>query len=195
MKVSSFLHCALRSPDPVRIGKFYADLFECGFFIHPVLAGLGVVMVKIASPESVFRGLLEFWPLDVYWDGATASLRKIPPGPIPMQAHVAFRVDRTKEEILEILTARGLQARYEPRGPGFYIVGFDDPDGNFVELFPNVETMWRGSGERTRPRVQFPASRRQTLFGVTPNTTRGDAYAPQTPRHCHHFGNLFRHLL
>jgi hypothetical protein len=141
MKVSSFLHCALRSPDPVRIGKFYADLFECGFFIHPVLAGLGVVMVKIASPESVFRGLLEFWPLDVYWDGPTASLRKIPPGPIPMQAHVAFRVDRTKEEILEILTARGVQARYEPRGPGFYIVGFDDPDRNFVEVFPNVETM------------------------------------------------------
>jgi hypothetical protein len=27
--------------------------------------------------------------------------------------------------------------------------------------------------------VQFPASRRKTLFGETPNTTRGDAYAPQ----------------
>jgi hypothetical protein len=35
-------------------------------------------------------------------------------------------------------------------------------------------------GERTRPRVQFPASRRKTLFGETPNTTRGDAYAPRT---------------
>ena len=35
------------------------------------------------------------------------------------------------------------------------------------------------SGERTRPRVHFPASRRKTLFGETPNTTRGDAYAPQ----------------
>ena len=64
MKASSFLHCALRSPDPVRIGKFYACLFDCSFFIHPVLTGLGVVMVKIASPESVFRGILEFWPLD-----------------------------------------------------------------------------------------------------------------------------------
>jgi len=49
MKASSFLHCALRSPDPRQIGKFYADLFECGFFIHPVLAGLGVVMVKISN--------------------------------------------------------------------------------------------------------------------------------------------------
>ena len=28
--------------------------------------------------------------------------------------------------------------------------------------------------------MQFPASRRKTLFGETPNTTRGDAYAPQT---------------
>ena len=52
------------------------------------------------------------------------------------------------------------------------------------------------SGERTRPRVQFPASRRKgllgeplrqplehlgkTVFGETPNTTREDAYAPRT---------------
>jgi hypothetical protein len=39
-------------------------------------------------------------------------------------------------------------------------------------------------GERTRPRVQFPASRRKTLFGETPNITRGtlrDAYAPHEP--------------
>ena len=40
------------------------------------------------------------------------------------------------------------------------------------------------SGERTRPRPALPAaagaSRRKTLFGETPNNTRGDAYAPQT---------------
>ena len=58
MKVSGFLHCAVRSPNPVRIGKFYADLFECGFFIHPVLAGLGVVMVKITNPDFWFAELL-----------------------------------------------------------------------------------------------------------------------------------------
>ena len=34
---------------------------------------------------------------------------------------------------------------------------------------------------RVPQRVQFPASRRKTLFGETPNNTRGDAYAPQTP--------------
>jgi hypothetical protein len=141
MKVSGFLHCAVRSPNPVRIGKFYADLFECGFFIHPVLAGLGVVMVKITNPESVFRGILEFWPLDVHWDRSTASLRRILPGPIPMQTHVAIRVDRPKGAILALLAAKGIPARCEPRGPGFLIVGFDDPDGNFVELFPDVETM------------------------------------------------------
>ncbi|HEY5743869.1 MAG TPA: VOC family protein [Terrimicrobiaceae bacterium] len=141
MKVSGFLHCAIRSPDPARIGKFYAELFECGFFIHPVLAGLGVVMVKVTNAESVFRGILEFWPLDLWWDGSTASLRRVAPGPTPMQSHVAFRVDRPKEEILQILREKGILARYEPRGPGFIIVGFDDPDGNFVELFPDVETM------------------------------------------------------
>ena len=30
--------------------------------------------------------------------------------------------------------------------------------------------------------MRFPASRRKTLFGETPNTTREDAYAPQTLR-------------
>ncbi|MGA7882020.1 MAG: hypothetical protein WCD63_14245, partial [Terrimicrobiaceae bacterium] len=47
------------------------------------------------------------------------------------------------------------------------------------------------AGERTRGgekgplpllRVPFPASRRKTLFGETPNTTRGDAYAPRSLR-------------
>jgi hypothetical protein len=110
MKASSLLHCALRSPDPVRIGKFYAGLFDCGFFIHPVLAGLGVVIVKIASPESVFRGLLEFWPLDLLWDGATASLRRIPKSLPQMQNHVALRVDWSKEQILEELNGKGIAA-------------------------------------------------------------------------------------
>jgi hypothetical protein len=81
-------------------------------------------MVKISNPDSVFRGILEFWPLDVHWEGTTASIRRVPPGPLPMQNHVAFRVDRSKEEILEILTRKGITARYEPRGPGFLIVGF-----------------------------------------------------------------------
>ena len=57
-----------------------------------------------------------------------------------MQNHVAFRVDLAKEEIFERLTSRGITARYEPRSGDLVIVGFDDPDGNFVELFPNIET-------------------------------------------------------
>ena len=36
------------------------------------------------------------------------------------------------------------------------------------------------SGERTRPRVQFSGVSPESLFGGTPNTTRGDAYAPQS---------------
>ena len=35
----------------------------------------------------------------------------------------------------------------------------------------------------TRPRVQFPASRRKTLFGETPNTTRETRMLPKpTPK-------------
>ena len=47
-----------------------------------------------------------------------------------------------------------------------------------ISKWPRLARGW--AGERTRPRVQFPASRRKTLFGETPNTTREDAYAPQT---------------
>jgi hypothetical protein len=51
-----------------------------------------------------------------------------------------------------------------------------------VAAFRNVGSA-EASGERTRPRVQFPASRRKTLFGETPNTTRGDAYAKPRMRY------------
>ena len=44
-------------------------------------------------------------------------------------------------------------------------------------------------------RVQLPASRRKPLFGETPNTTREDAYAPQTPCRYQHSGTLSYHLL
>ena len=39
------------------------------------------------------------------------------------------------------LVAKGIAARCEPRRRGFLVVGFDDPAGNFVELFPNIETV------------------------------------------------------
>ena len=53
----------------------------------------------------------------------------------------------------------------------------------------------RESGERTRPRpAAAGASRRKTVFGETPNTTREDAYAPQKDRRRHH-SDSFWHLL
>jgi hypothetical protein len=36
-------------------------------------------------------------------------------------------------------------------------------------------------GERTRPRVQFPASPRKAMFGETPNITRGTRMLPYHP--------------
>ena len=141
MKASSLLHCAFRSPDPVRIGKFYAEIFECGFYIHPVLSGLGIVMVKLASPEALYRGLLEFWPADLHWDGAKARFERKAEPLAMVQNHVAVRVDQTREEIFAMLEGRVDNVRYEPRGPGFQIVCFDDPDGNFVEIFPDIDTV------------------------------------------------------
>jgi hypothetical protein len=53
-------------------------------------------------------------------------------------------------------------------------VGRSRVKGEITEL-----TVLEMAGERTRPRVPFPASRRKTLFGGTPNTTREDACTPQ----------------
>jgi hypothetical protein len=51
-----------------------------------------------------------------------------------------------------------------------------------IGSFRNVGSV-EASGERTRPRVQLPASRRKTLFCETPNTTRGTRMLPRpTPK-------------
>jgi hypothetical protein len=141
MKASSLLHCAFRSPDPVRLGKFYAEIFECGFYIHPVLSGLGIVMLKLTNPEAVYRGLLEFWPADLHWNGEEARFERKPAAFTPVQNHIAVRVDQSREEIFTHLEGRVKDVRCEARGPGFQIVCFDDPDGNFVEVFPNLDTV------------------------------------------------------
>ena len=141
MKASSLLHCAFRSPDPVRLGKFYAEIFECGFYIHPVLSGLGIVMLKLTNPEAVYRGLLEFWPAELHWNGNKARFERRPAEFAPVQNHIAVRVDQSREEIFTSLEGRVKSVRYEARGPGFQIVCFDDPDGNFVEIFPNLDTV------------------------------------------------------
>jgi hypothetical protein len=108
-------------------------------FIHPVLAGLGVVIVKIASPESVFRGLLEFWPLDLLWDGASfPSQDSEKPSPDAEPCGSSRR-------LVQGANSRGAKPernRCTLRAPRHRldIVGFDDPDGNFVEVFPGIET-------------------------------------------------------
>lgn len=141
MKASALLHCAFRSPDPVRIGKFYAGIFDGHFYIHPVLSGLGIVMVKVAHPEALYRGLLEFWPANLHWNGPAGRFERRPAENHPTQNHVALRVDQDRETIFAQLEGRVDGVRYEARGPGFQIVCFDDPDGNFVEIFPNFETV------------------------------------------------------
>jgi len=142
MRTSELLHFAFRARDPERLGHFYADLFEGEFFIHPVMCGLGIVIVKLNHPEAVFDGLLEFWPWDVVWDGAAAVFRKVEPRPSPASyGHLAVKVAADREAILAELKRRGLSGRLEPRATGFLIPVVDDPEGNMIELFPNVDTM------------------------------------------------------
>lgn len=142
MKTSELLHYAFRARDPEKLGHFYAELFEADFFLHPVMAGLGIVLIKLNHPEAVFHGLLEFWPWDVIWDGHAAMFRKVPAAPSPTSyGHLAVKVGNTSEEIVAELRQRGIAHRMEPRGPGVLIPCIDDPEGNMIELFPNIADM------------------------------------------------------
>jgi hypothetical protein len=140
MHTSELLHFAFRSRDPLALGKWYAGLFEGQFFIHPVMSAMGIVIVKINHPEAVFDGLLEFWPWDVEWDGQAAMFRRIESRPTPTTyGHVAVKVAADAETICAELKRRGMPHRMEPRATGFLIPVVDDPEGNMVELFPNID--------------------------------------------------------
>lgn len=140
MKTAELLHFAFRARDPLALGKWYADLFEAQFFVHPVMSALGIVIVKINHPEAVFRGLLEFWPWDVEWDGRSAVFRKINPQPSPTSyGHAAVKVAAGVEQICAELERRRIPHRMEPRATGFLIPVVDDPEGNMIELFPNID--------------------------------------------------------
>jgi len=142
MKTSELLHYACRARDPLALGRWYAELFEGQFFVHPVMSALGIVIVKINHPEAVFDGLLEFWPWDVVWDGDAAVFRKVAPQPSPTSyGHAAVKVAADAETIGAELDRRGIPYRMEPRATGFLIPVVDDPEGNMVELFPNVDNM------------------------------------------------------
>jgi hypothetical protein len=142
MKTSELLHFACRARDPLALGRWYAELFEGQFFVHPVMSALGIVIVKINHPEAVFDGLLEFWPWDLVWDGEAAVFRRVEPQPSPMSyGHAAVKVSADADAIRAELTRRGIRYRMEPRSMGFMIPVVDDPEGNMVELFPNIDNM------------------------------------------------------
>jgi hypothetical protein len=142
MRTSELLHYAFRARDPLGLAHFYADLFEAPFFLHPVMTPLGIIMVKLNHPEAVYHGLLEFWPWDVVWDGHACVFRKVPPQPSPTSyGHLAVKVSRPADEIVAELQKRGIPHRMEPRGPGFLIPTIDDPEGNMIELFPNIDNL------------------------------------------------------
>lgn len=140
MKTSELLHFAFRARDPLALGKWYAELFEGQFFLHPVMSALGIVIVKIAHPEAVFNGLVEFWPWDIVWDGDAAAFRKVEPQPSATSyGHAAVKVAADADRICAELDRRGIRYRLEPRAMGFLIPVVDDPEGNMVELFPDVD--------------------------------------------------------
>ena len=142
MKTSELLHFAFRARDPLALGRWYANLFEGQFFVHPIMSALGIVIVKINHPEAVFDGLLEFWPWDLVWDGDAAVFRRVKPQPSPTSyGHVAVKVAAEAGAIRAELDRRGIACRMEPRATGFTIPVVDDPEGNMVELFPNIDNM------------------------------------------------------
>jgi hypothetical protein len=139
MKTSDLLHFAFRARDPLALAKWYAKLFEGQFFIHPVMSALGIVLVKLNHPNEVFNGLIEFWPWDLQWDGEAGVFRKIAPQPSPTSyGHAALKVAADSDTIATELKRRGISYRIEPRAMGFLIPVIDDPEGNMIELFPNI---------------------------------------------------------
>lgn len=142
MKTSELLHFAFRARDPLALGRWYAELFEGQFFIHPVMSALGIVIVKINHPEAVFAGLLEFWPWDLEWDGHAAVFRKTEARPSPTSyGHAAVKVAADARTICTELERRGVAYRMEPRAAGFLIPVVNDLEGNMVELFPNIDNL------------------------------------------------------
>ena len=142
MRTSELLHFAFRARDPLALGKWYAELLEGRFFIHPVMSALGIVIVKINHPEAVFDGLLEFWPWNLEWDGRAGVFRKIEARPSPTSyGHAAVKVAADARTICSELERRGVAYRMEPRATGFLIPVVDDPEGNIVELFPNIDNL------------------------------------------------------
>ena len=167
MKTTELLHYAFRARDPLGLGKWYANLFEGQFFVHPIMSALGIVIVKINHPEAVFHGLLEFWPWDLQWDGAAAVFRKIKLEPSPTSyGHLAVKVATEAPAIRAELDRRGIAYRMEPRAMGFLLPVIDDPEGNMIELFPNIDNVPL-PGKAMCPPEQLDAALAQIRAGFT----------------------------
>ncbi len=161
MQVAHLLHYAFRARDPVRLGHFYAELFEGQFFLHPVMTGLGIILIKLAHPEALYRGLLEFWPWDVVWDSEHAVFRRVDPRPAEISyGHLAVKTDQPQEQVLAELDRRNIRYRLEPRGPALVIPTIDDPEGNMIELFPAIEHM------EVPPEALCPPARASAVISV-----------------------------
>lgn len=140
MRTAELLHYAFRARDPLALARWYAELFDGRFFLHPVMTPLGIYMVKVCHPEAVFVGLLEFWPWDIVWDGTAHVFRKVEPRPSPTSyGHMALKISATTDEIVADLKRRGIAYRMEPRALALAIPVIDDPEGNMIELFPNID--------------------------------------------------------
>ena len=142
MKTTCILHYAFRARNPEKLGQFYAQLFDGQVFLHPVMTPLGIIIVKLGESKACFSGLLEFWPWDIEWDGTRAAFRRVEPRPAAISyGHLALKLSMTQEEVIRELKAREIPYRIEPRAPGFSIPTIEDPEGNMIELFPNVDDM------------------------------------------------------
>jgi catechol 2,3-dioxygenase-like lactoylglutathione lyase family enzyme len=141
MQTTQLLHYAFRARDPERLAHFYAELFEGRFLLHPVMTGLGIMLVKLNHPEALFRGLLEIWPWDLVWDSSASVFRRVEPAPSPTSyGHLAVQVEGSTEQVRAELQKRGIPHRWEPREPkfGLYVLTIDDPEGNMIELFTDT---------------------------------------------------------
>jgi hypothetical protein len=177
MKTSELLHFAFRARDPLALGWWYAELFEGQFFVHPVMSGLGIVMVKINHPEAVFDGLLEFWPWGLEWDGTACVFRKIEARPSPTSySHAALKVAADARTICGELERRGIAYRMEPRAMGFLIPVVDDPEGNMIELFPNIDHLLLPEKAMCSPEhIDAVLAEVRAAFGqLTKNLTEAD---------------------
>ncbi len=144
MRTLSLLHFAFRAKDPEALGFFYAELFGGEFFLHPVMTGMGIIVVKFGHPEAFFQGLLEFWPWNVMWDEQSGTFRRTNAEPSKTSyGHIALKVDADLLAARAELEQRGIPYTLEPRAPfaGLFVASIRDPEGNRIEIFPAVDDL------------------------------------------------------